>query len=163
MQALAAPQRISFIYSRGRRAGVARHLAGMADEQRLSLVGGAPSNAACATEISDDRTNIIAYDPFLARAEFDATGRLGGNVVFARDLGVRDTLLRDRFGDRTWHRYHRGYPAAGVPSVFTPYNYTNRPRNKIKEMRIIPPPPAKIPHANQPRLHPTRPRFHNRP
>ena len=121
MQALSAPQRLSFIYSRARRAGVARHLAGMADEQRLSLVGGAPSNAACATEISDDRTNIIAYDPFLARAEFDATGRLGGNVVFARDLGVRDTLLRDRFGDRTWYRYHRGYPAAGVPAVFTPY------------------------------------------
>src|SRR5258708_13217798 len=110
MQALAAPQRISFIYSRGRRAGVARHLAGMADEQRLSLVGGAPSNAACATEISDDRTNIIAYDPFLARAEFDATGRLGGNVALRRDLGGGDRLLPDLFAGRPRHPSHPAHP-----------------------------------------------------
>ena len=32
-------------------------------------------------------------------------GRVGGNVVFARDLGERNQVLRDRFGDRSWYAY----------------------------------------------------------
>jgi len=121
MRSSPVSRRLSFVFTRARSVGVAQPLPGMADEQRLSLVDGAPSNPACAAEIDGDRHDVIAYDPFLARAEFDATGRLGGNVVFARDLGARDTVLRDRFSDRAWYRYHRADPVAGTPAVFVPF------------------------------------------
>ena len=37
-------------------------------------------------------------------AATDADARLGGRVVYARDFGARNALLRERFGDRAWYR-----------------------------------------------------------
>jgi hypothetical protein len=50
-----------------------------------------------------------------------ADGRVNGNVVFARDLGDRNELLRERFGDRSWYRYRPGRTLADTSYAFIPY------------------------------------------
>ena len=65
----------------------------------------------------------MPYAMFLDEQTVERSGRLGGRVVWARDLGPRDTLLRAEYGDRHWYRYRPartlGEPAAFVP-VTTP-------------------------------------------
>jgi hypothetical protein len=47
--------------------------------------------------------------------QIDRDGRIGGDVVFARDFGPRDTILAPRFGDRTWYRYVPAPTPGGTP------------------------------------------------
>jgi hypothetical protein len=121
MRSVPDSERLSRALERARRAGAAQPLPGLEDSRSLALAGGRPSTQSCAAEIAGDSVGIVAFEPFLARAEFDDDGRLGGNVVFARDMGARDTVLRARFGDRRWYRYRREYSGAGARAVFTPY------------------------------------------
>jgi hypothetical protein len=68
-----------------------------------------------------DTIGTMPYALFLARQFVDDDGRVGGNLVFARDLGDRNERLRSRFADRTWYRYR---PASGLKDtsgVFVPY------------------------------------------
>jgi hypothetical protein len=53
---------------------------------------------------------------FLLEQRIDAAGRLAGPVIFARELGPRDTLLRAEFGARKWYRYK---PRRAVDDVAT--------------------------------------------
>jgi hypothetical protein len=83
----------------------ARRRAGTRDYS-LGLVPNRPLTPECARELTLDDAPPVSYARVLAQsATFDAEGRLTGRVVFARDLGARDTLLRARFGDRKWYRY----------------------------------------------------------
>jgi hypothetical protein len=50
----------------------------------------------------------MPYALFLREQAVAADGRLDGTVVWARDLGPRDTLLRDEFGARRWYLYKPG-------------------------------------------------------
>jgi hypothetical protein len=52
-----------------------------------------------------DIEGTMPYALFLSQQEIDASGHVGGSIVFARDLGARNELLKDRFGDRTWYHY----------------------------------------------------------
>ena len=45
----------------------------------------------------------------------------GGDVVFARDLGDRNELLRDRFGGRVWYRYRPAASLDDTSAAFVPY------------------------------------------
>lgn len=121
MGAVADSARLAFAIDHARRAGAAQPVPGLDGSQSLALVGLKPSSPACAVELAMDTFGVLAFEPFLARAEFEADGRLGGDVVFARDLGARDSLLRDRFGDRRWYRYRRESTPVGMRAVFTPY------------------------------------------
>ena len=38
----------------------------------------------------------------LPYVNLDANGRLAGDVIYARDFGVRNALLRQGHGDRSW-------------------------------------------------------------
>jgi hypothetical protein len=49
-------------------------------------------------------SNGAEYVRYLPRNGTDAEGRLDGDIVFARDFGERNRLLRERFGDRAWYR-----------------------------------------------------------
>jgi hypothetical protein len=121
MRAVPDSSRLAFAIDHARRAGAAQPLPGLEGSQSLALIGLKPSSAACATELAADSFGVLAFEPFLARAELGPDGRLGGDVVFARDLGPRDSLLRDRFGDRRWYRYRREPSAVGTRATFTPY------------------------------------------
>ena len=78
---------------------------GLQADEAISLAEGAVLTDACRREIAADEGGTTPYAPFLALARFDPDGALGGSVVFARDLGPRNEVLRARFPDRTWYRY----------------------------------------------------------
>jgi hypothetical protein len=49
-------------------------------------------------------SNGADYVRYLPRNATDHAGRLSGDVVYARDFGSRNALLRERFGARAWYR-----------------------------------------------------------
>lgn len=77
---------------------------GVADQ--IALQPGRPLSPSCAREWATARSGGVDFARFLPRNELDRDGRLGGPVVYARDFGSRDTLLAERFGDRTWYLAH---------------------------------------------------------
>lgn len=105
------------VLTRARLAGMAQPVRGLFGTRSLALIDGRPGNAVCAAEIARDSSGTFLYDAFLARSRVDSTGRLGGPVVFARDMGSRNELLRERFGGRVWLRYR----PSGSSRSFEPY------------------------------------------
>lgn len=93
---------------------------GLQADQAISLAKGAVLTDACRREVAADAAGTTPYAPFLALARFDRGGALGGPVVFARDLGPRNQLLRARFPDRTWFRY-QARASLGDTSAIVPY------------------------------------------
>ena len=90
-------------------------------DQTIALVPGSVPTPSCLNEVERDAAGSMPFALFLAEQRVDADGRIGGDVVFARDLGARNELLRGRFGDRAWYRYR---PAAGLSDssvAFVPY------------------------------------------
>ena len=98
-------QRAARIIARARAFGTAQLQPGLQADQTIALVPGSRPTPPCLTEFFRDTSGTISYPPFLARQHVDREGRVGGNVVFARDLGERNELLRARFGDRSWYVY----------------------------------------------------------
>jgi hypothetical protein len=62
----------------------------------------------------------IAYPIFLAHQTVGSDGRVGGDVVFARDLGERNRFLRARFPNRTWYSYRVPRDLDDTTRVFLP-------------------------------------------
>jgi hypothetical protein len=60
--------------------------------------------------------------PFFAANEIDADGRVGGDVVYALDLGEHNEVLRSRFGDRAWYRIGVKGVSREVIVTLTPYD-----------------------------------------
>jgi hypothetical protein len=59
----------------------------------------------CQGELDDDRKwGGAPFGPALPLEEIGADGRIGGDVIYAADLGGRNEALRARFGDRRWYR-----------------------------------------------------------
>jgi len=78
---------------------------GLQADEAISLAEGAVLTDACRREIAADAGGTTPYAPFLALARFDRDGAIGGPVIFVRDLGPRNEVLRARFAGRTWFRY----------------------------------------------------------
>jgi hypothetical protein len=70
--------------------------------EQLALTPGARLSAECRRELATARSSVD-FARLLMREQLDSLGRLGGRVVYARDFGARNALLRDRFGDRAWY------------------------------------------------------------
>ena len=112
--------RVGRVVTRALQAGNAEPLTGLGYPTRLALVG-RRLPPFCVPQLEADRNGSMALDPFLPFDDWDADGRLGGRVVFARDYGLRNNLLLSRFGARTWYRYRpRKGPDDKAP-VFVPY------------------------------------------
>jgi hypothetical protein len=104
-----------------RDAGAPLVVPGTSADQHIAIVPGSKPTDICLAEVALDSRGTMPYAAFLAYEGVGDDGRLGGQVVFARDMGPRNELLRERFGDRTWYRY---VPAAQRPSndlAFAPY------------------------------------------
>lgn len=63
-----------------------------------------PRSHDCERSLSAARSNGLDLARFLPLETPDAHGRLGGSVIYARDHGDRNALLRARFADRAWYR-----------------------------------------------------------
>ncbi len=59
----------------------------------------------CQAELDGDkRWGGAPFGPALPLEEIEKDGRIGGDVIYAADLGDRNESLRARFGDRRWYR-----------------------------------------------------------
>ncbi|MGH7621903.1 MAG: hypothetical protein ACREMU_06150 [Gemmatimonadaceae bacterium] len=47
----------------------------------------------------------------------DGRGHIDGDVIYAADLGERNAVLRQRFGDRGWYRIATVPSGAGPPTA----------------------------------------------
>ena len=59
----------------------------------------------CVEDVRRDDAGSASYAPFFPANEIGPDGHLGGNVVYALDLGGHNEVLRARFGDRQWYRF----------------------------------------------------------
>jgi hypothetical protein len=79
----------------------------------------AMSSPVCQEDARRDAAGWTTYMPFFAANEIGPDGRVGGDVVYALDLGEHDEVLRARFGDRAWYRYGTRLTPYGAPSSAT--------------------------------------------
>jgi hypothetical protein len=101
--------------------GVAQPAPGLQADQAIALVPGSQPTDRCLREFQHDATGTMAYSLFLARQHVGGDGRIGGDVVFVRDLLDRNELLRQRFGNRTWYRYRAPRSLDDTAPAFIPY------------------------------------------
>jgi hypothetical protein len=81
----------------------ARPVVGLSALEQLALTPGRTLPPECRLELERARSSVD-FSRLLALESLDSLGRLGGRVVYARDFGERNALLRDRFGERDWYR-----------------------------------------------------------
>jgi hypothetical protein len=113
--------KLATVLARARAAGVPRPVPNLPADQAIALVLGSSPTPTCLREFSRDSLGTMPYALFLARQHVGSNGRVGGNIVYARDLGARNELLRPRFGDRTWYRYRPARGLGDTSRVFIPY------------------------------------------
>jgi 4-amino-4-deoxy-L-arabinose transferase-like glycosyltransferase len=101
--------------------GPEQPVAGLQADETILLTPGGVLTDACRREIAADSAGDTPYAPFLALSTFEPDGALGGAVVFARDLGARNELLRSRFSGRTWFRYRPRHSLADTTAAIVPY------------------------------------------
>ena len=119
----AAEQRTR-VLARARGFGKAQPVPRLAADQTIALVPGSAPTSVCLGEVERDAAGSMPYALFLAEQQIDSDGRIGGDVVYARDLGARNELLRSRFGDRAWYRYRPPSSLADTSLAFVPYSRT---------------------------------------
>ena len=96
---------------------------GPARNMSFKVNGASVMTPACTTEIAHDARigSAMSYGPMLLLNQFDALGRIGGQVVYVIDLGERNETLRSRFGDRQWFRWEIPAQTRDSQPVLTPY------------------------------------------
>ena len=97
-------ERSRFVFGMLDRAPRAVAVSGMAMADQLSFEPGRPLTQACAAELATAVSNGADYVRYLPRNATNRDGRLSGDVVYARDFGSRNAVLRERFGARSWYR-----------------------------------------------------------
>lgn len=110
--------RLARVLATARAAGHAELVPGMPSEEVIALVPGDMPTAACLRQAALDQQETMPYALFLSHQEIDADGRVGGPVVFVRDFGERNELLRAQYGDRTWYRYRAATPDGRTAAAF---------------------------------------------
>jgi 4-amino-4-deoxy-L-arabinose transferase-like glycosyltransferase len=98
-----AAQPTQYVFSALDQLPSARPVVGLSALEQLALTPGRALPPGCRQELERARSGVD-FSRLLAVETLDSLGRLGGNVVYARDFGDRNELLRDRFGDRDWYR-----------------------------------------------------------
>lgn len=113
--------RLQRAIARARALGVPRAVPNLPADQAIALVPGSSPTPVCLAEFSRDSIGTMPYAVFLAKQTFGADGRVGGPVVFVRDMGARNERLRSRFGDRAWYRYRPARSLDDTSRIFLPY------------------------------------------
>lgn len=94
---------------------------GLSAMEQLALVPDRDIPPSCKAELG----RAVAFGADMARllplVALDSTGRLGGDVVYARDFGARNELLRDRFANRAWYTVRAAPSGDSVAVVLEPY------------------------------------------
>jgi len=105
---VAALPRRNRVLARARAAGPATLRLDVDAESRVAHASNGPESPHCRDEMAADTLSTMPFAMFLREQEVSADGRLAGKVVWARDFGARDSLLRQEFGVRQWYLYKPG-------------------------------------------------------
>ena len=76
----------------------------------------------CVEDVRRDDAGSASYAPFFPANRIGPDGHLGGDVVYALDLGPHNDVLRARFGNRRWYRFGRHRTAADSMPSLIPYD-----------------------------------------
>lgn len=95
--------RLQVVFDAVRGDGVVNLIAGLPPSDQIALVPGRALSAECNTEIAQLRSLGVSIAEMLPYQGLDSSGAVGGSVVYARDFGARNELLRERFGNRDWY------------------------------------------------------------
>jgi hypothetical protein len=98
-----AAQQTQYVFSALDQLPSARPVVGLSALDQLALTPGRALPPGCRQELESARSSVD-FSRLLAVEALDSLGRLGGRVIYARDFGERNALLRDRFGNRDWYR-----------------------------------------------------------
>jgi len=114
--------RLERVLAYARAAGPVRPTAGGDAAERVSLNASRPPSRACLDAVAaDERYGVMPYARFLAEQRVGPDGRVGGDVVFVRDLGAANAGLRARFPNRVWYRYRQPAGLRDERSPFVPF------------------------------------------
>lgn len=80
-----------------------------------------PLAGPCLEDARRDAAGTATYRQFLSANSIDAHGNVAGDVIYVLDLGARNNLLRQRFGDRTWYRFGARTTVSGNQPALLPY------------------------------------------
>jgi hypothetical protein len=95
---------------------------GLAADQSLLVAEGSRLTPGCLAELHADTAGVAPFAPFLELEGLETDGSFGGNVVFVRDFGNRNEVLRARFPDRGWYRYRPPRFLGDTTAAIVPYS-----------------------------------------
>ena len=95
-------------------------LAGLRAADQVSLRPGTLSPT-CANERSRADSHRVSLAELLPFMRVDRAGALAGDVIYARDFGPADELLRPEFGRRRWYVARVTQAQGGMEVQFEPY------------------------------------------
>jgi hypothetical protein len=78
-------------------------LAQQPPSEQLALVRGRAMSFDCQRELAQTMSYGVMLAAMLPYVDLDASGRFGGDIVYARDFGNRNALLKAQYGDRAWY------------------------------------------------------------
>ncbi len=98
-----AGERVGLVMNAVQNDAPASPLAQQVPNEQIAVVPGRPISDDCRAEAARIMSRGVSLAAMLPYVELDADGRFGGNVVYARDFGVRNSLLQPRYGGRAWY------------------------------------------------------------
>lgn len=110
---------VAQVIARATSAGAAVSRPGQPAETQIARVPGGLDTPRCRDEAAADELGLMPHSMFLVNQQVDAQGRLAGPVIYARDFGPRNALLRGEYGSRRWYLYRPGRSSTDTAS-FTP-------------------------------------------
>ena len=99
-----ASRQSAFVFAELDHESAATPIPGLPALEQLALDPAKPRSPACERSLSAARSNGLDLARFLPLETPDSEGRLDGGVIYVRDHGERNALLRARFADRAWYR-----------------------------------------------------------
>jgi len=89
--------------------------------EQLALPKSADVPEQCRWEFDHALPRGMDLARLLPHIALDSLGRLGGDVIYARDFGARNALLAERFSDRAWYVARPEMRGDSVAILVEPY------------------------------------------
>lgn len=118
-------RRVEIVLARVEREQPSVPVAGLTSANQLAFVPGRSLSEQCQRELGRPTVGVT-MDEILPYEPITSNGVLDGPIVYARDFGTRNELLRPRFGDRGWFVAHRREFQGRVEFRFVPYQPPER-------------------------------------
>jgi hypothetical protein len=99
----------------------ASQLAGQPPSDQLALVPGRELSADCQQELSQIPSYGVSVAAMLPYVSLSSDGRMDGPIVYARDFGRRNEVLRAEYGDRAWYVVRAAGDSGGVTITLEPW------------------------------------------